>query len=143
MDAAFTASGRSLRDIYRMTGFSMPESDRFSLTGKIVRRHERTTFSELKSHVGESDIDGSVMLVNENGVRRFETDLHAGVFRLRDFGLHGAQASPPSAVTKKSIFPDTPIPLGDREEPRGQSAAAGGSHRRRAVSTSISLSQKP
>ncbi len=116
MDATFAASGKSLRDIYRMTGFAMPESDTFSLTGKLARRHERATFTELDARIGGSDIDGAVMLATEQGVRRFETDLHSGVLRLADFGRHDVQPPADTAARKKSLFPRYADPARHREE---------------------------
>jgi uncharacterized protein involved in outer membrane biogenesis len=112
MDATFEAAGRSLRDITRMTGFAMPESDTFSLAGKLARRHERTTFTDLRARIGASDAGGTFMLATENGVRRVDADLHSSLLRLQDFGAHGAEASANVTTKKKLLFSDTPIPLG-------------------------------
>jgi AsmA family protein len=113
MDAMFEASGSSMRDLYRMIGVPLPESAPFTLSGKLARRHTRSTFSDLRARYGDSDTSGTIVTSTVDGKRRFDADVHAKLFRVRDLGRQRAATSddPPAAQPGAPLLPNTPLPF--------------------------------
>jgi uncharacterized protein involved in outer membrane biogenesis len=112
MDAVFEASGPSMRDLYRMIGVPLPESAPFTLTGKLARRHTRSTFSDLRARFGDSDTTGTIVTSTVEGKRRFDADLYAKLFRVRDLGRQGvANSNGPPARSGAPLLPNTPLPF--------------------------------
>jgi AsmA family protein len=109
MDAVFEASGPSMRDLYRMLGMPLPESAPFTLTGKLARRHTRSTFSDLRARFGESDMSGTIVTSTVDGKRRFDADVQAKLFRVRDLGRQ--RADPPGDAPDAPLLPNTPLPF--------------------------------
>jgi uncharacterized protein involved in outer membrane biogenesis len=110
LDTTFEASGSSMDDIYSLVGMHFPNSAPFKLTGNLARRRERSTFTNVQAHFGESDFSGSVALQSVKGQVRFDADLKSKLLRLADLGRHDAQGE---AVRKPSttLLPDAKIPL--------------------------------
>jgi uncharacterized protein involved in outer membrane biogenesis len=110
MDAVFEASGPSMRDLYRMLGVPLPESAPFTLTGKVARRHTRSTFSDLHARFGESDTTGTIVTSTVDGKRRFDADVKAKLFRVRDLGRQ-ASSQEATAEPNNPLLPNTPLPF--------------------------------
>ncbi len=111
MDAVFEASGPSMRDLYRMIGVPLPESAPFSLSGKLARRYTRSTFSDLHARFGDSDTSGTIVTSTVDGKRRFDADVHAKLFRVKDLGRQGS-SSDAAAQAVAPLLPNTPLPFG-------------------------------
>ena len=96
LDTALTVTGDNLGDLFYLTDLALPETPRYSLSGRLVREGQVFRFTQLAGRVGESDVEGELTV--DHTTRR--PDLHADIrsrsLNYKDLGsLIGAP--PPSA----------------------------------------------
>jgi hypothetical protein len=109
VDAKFEANGADLRDLYYLTGVSLPNTGAFRLRGRMARRSDDTLFDDLKVASGQSDVQGRVSLeAQKNGRTLVHVDLTSALMRLADVGLRAAGRDPhPDAPPK--LFSDVQL----------------------------------
>src|SRR5580698_4822052 len=89
-DATFVATGPDLKDLFFLTGVHLIDTGAYRLSGKVERRGNLTTFSDLVATTGSSDMRGRVATDSSSGRPRFDVDLNSGVLKLSDLGLRAA-----------------------------------------------------
>lgn len=101
LEAAVTATGEDLRDLYDLTGISMPNSPRYSLSVQVKRRETRYDFTRLVGRVGESDLEGAGHVDLSGGRPKLTAGLRSRLLDLKDLGpLFGAGSRAPTASAK-------------------------------------------
>ncbi len=90
VDAAFTATGEDLKDLYFLTGVRLLDTNVYHLTGTISRRGTHTVFGDLVAVTGQSDMRGSVSIESGSGRPQLDLELHSRLLRLADLGLRAA-----------------------------------------------------
>lgn len=90
VDAAFTATGEDLKDLYFLTGVRLLDTGLYHLTGNVSRRGTHTVFSELIAASGQSDMHGTVSIESASGRPQLDLNLHSRLLRLADLGLRAA-----------------------------------------------------
>ena len=93
-NADFEATGPDLKDLYYLTGIHLLDTGAYHLTGRILRRGLRTTFSDLAVTSGQSDMRGSVSVDSSTSPRRFVLDLSSRNLKLADLGARAAGRAP-------------------------------------------------
>jgi len=93
-DATFVATGPDLKDLFFLTGVHLIDTGAYRLSGKVERRGNLTTFSDLVATTGSSDMRGRVATDSSSGRPRFDVDLNSGVLKLSDLGLRAAGRAP-------------------------------------------------
>jgi uncharacterized protein involved in outer membrane biogenesis len=112
LDARFGMTGSSLNDTFFLVGMHLPNSAPIRMSGQLTRRGPRSTFSNLASHFGESDLGGTIVTETIGGRSHVNADLHAKSLRLADLGRHGPHGEPirqPNA--RKLLLADVDLPL--------------------------------
>lgn len=112
LDAAFEVNASSMNDTFFLVGMHLPNTAPIRMSGKLTRRGPRSTFSDLTSHFGESDLGGTIVTETIGDRSHVNADLHAKSFRLADLGRHGPKGEPirqPDA--KPLLLPDVNLPL--------------------------------
>ena len=101
LEAAVTATGEDLRDLYDLTGIGMPNSPRYALSVQVKRRETRYDFSRLTGRVGTSDLEGSGDVDLSGGRPKLTATLRSNLLDLKDLGpLLGAGSRAPTASAK-------------------------------------------
>jgi AsmA family protein len=90
IDAAFSASGQDLADLYLLTGVSLINTGDFHLSGTVVRRGTHTQFSDLAVTSGQSDVRANVSIDSAGERPKFAADFESAVLRTADLGLRAA-----------------------------------------------------
>jgi uncharacterized protein involved in outer membrane biogenesis len=90
IDAAFTASGEDLEDLYLLIGVNLINTGSYRLSGQVRRRGTHTEFSHLIVNSGQSDIHANVSIESASGRPRFVADFESTLIRTVDLGLRAA-----------------------------------------------------
>jgi AsmA family protein len=109
-DATFVATGPDLKDLYFLTGVNLLDTGDYRLSGRVERRGNHTTFSDLVAISAGSDVRGRVATDSSSGRPRLDLDLYSRVLRLSDLGIRAAgRASgppPPLLLSDAMISPN-------------------------------------
>jgi AsmA family protein len=108
LDAKFEAVGADLKDLYFLTGVSLPNTGEFQLQGELARRADRFIFSKLLLKSGQSDMHGTVSIEPNDGRRQVQAELSSQHLRLSDLGARAAGGAPEAGT---ALLPDTPLPV--------------------------------
>ena len=84
--AALTVSGANFANLYDLTGLALPETPSYSLTGRLVRDGRVYRFNQVAGRVGESDLEGAVMVDNTTGRPDLKADLRSRRLNYKDLG---------------------------------------------------------
>jgi uncharacterized protein involved in outer membrane biogenesis len=107
---SFEAQGEDLKDLYFLTGVTLPNTGAYHLSGKLVREGTHFQFSDLVATSGHSDMQGTVAIEIASGRPKLDVELHSQLLRLVDLGARAAgRAAPPAA--KPLLLPDTALRL--------------------------------
>jgi uncharacterized protein involved in outer membrane biogenesis len=111
LEVSVGASGEDLKDLYYLTGLSLPDTGRYRLTVRIERQHSRYRYSELSVKSGESDLQGGLSIDTEAGRPHAEGELNSQRLRSVDVGAAAAGRAARVAAGPALLLPDTPLPL--------------------------------
>ena len=90
IDAAFSASGQDLADLYILTGVSLINTGAYRLSGTVARRGTHTQFKDLTVTSGQSDVRANVSIDSAGERPKFAADFESAVLRTADLGLRAA-----------------------------------------------------
>jgi AsmA family protein len=110
LEATFTAHGEDLKDLYYLTGVSLPNTGPFELSGKLARHNTNFRLSDLVATFGESDLHASIASeMDPGGHTHVDVDLRSKRLRIADLGVRaaGRAAGPPG--TKPLVLPEIEI----------------------------------
>jgi AsmA family protein len=111
LDSEFEASGEDLKDLYFLTGISMPNTGAYHLSGKVTRRGSHFRYSDLLVTSGQSDLRGVLSIETSRGHARIEGQLSSQLLRTADLGARAAGRDPVPESMETLLLPDTALPL--------------------------------
>lgn len=111
LDSEFEASGEDLKDLYFLTGLSMPDTGAYHLSGTVTRQGSHFGYRDLRVTSGQSDLRGTLSIETSHGHARIEADLTSQLLRAADLGARAAGRDPEPEAMKTLLLPDTPLPL--------------------------------
>jgi len=112
LDSRFEAEGADMKDLYFLTGVSLPDTGTYHLSGRFLRRDRHLEFQDLRATTGHSDAQGKVLIeLKRPGPSHVEVDLQSQLLRLTDLGRRAAGREPPDppAGQPKRVLPDTSL----------------------------------
>src|SRR5665213_598388 len=95
LDTVFDSQGEDLKDLYFLTGVTLPNTGPYRLSGRLVREGTHFQFSDLIASAGRSDMQGSLSIESASGRPKLDLDLHSKLLRLVDLGARAAGRAPP------------------------------------------------
>jgi uncharacterized protein involved in outer membrane biogenesis len=90
IDAAFSAAGQDLADLYILTGVSLINTGSYRLSGTVARRGTHTQFRDLTVTSGQSDVLVNVSVDSAGKRPKFAADFESSMLRTADLGLRAA-----------------------------------------------------
>jgi AsmA family protein len=113
LETTFESAGEDMKDLYFLTGVSLPETGAYHLTGKFTRQDHHLEFTDLDATSGRSDMRGTVLIETKRGgaPSHTEADLRSQLLRLSDLGAQAAGRAPTPVDGKRLVLPDTPFQL--------------------------------
>jgi uncharacterized protein involved in outer membrane biogenesis len=112
LEATFEAAGEDMKDLYFLTGVSLPDTVGYHLTGKYARQDHHFDFTDLDATSGHSDMRGTVLIeTRRDAPAHVEADLRSQLLRLSDLGAQAAGRAPKPVDGKRLVLPDTPFQL--------------------------------
>ena len=94
LDATAQASGEDLKDLFFLTGVSLPDTGRYRLSLKFERRHGHFRYSDLAVSSGESDLHGGFSIETVGGRAHIDGELSSQLLRSADIGAAAAGRAP-------------------------------------------------
>ena len=110
LDVDFAARGADLKDLYYLTGLSLPNTGSYALNGRLERRGRSFAYRNLAVDSGQSDMQGSIDVESGDGQAHVHATLHSRHLRSADIGARAAGRAPAPAGPPRALS-DTPIPL--------------------------------
>ncbi len=111
-EATFAAEGQDMRDLYFLTGVTLPDTGAYHLSGQFVRHDANFRFSDLQATSGQSDVRGTLDIAASSNPSRIDADLQSERFRLSDLGTRAAGRAPESsAASQARLLPDIALHL--------------------------------
>jgi uncharacterized protein involved in outer membrane biogenesis len=112
LEATFDSAGEDMKDLYFLTGVSLPDTGKYQLSGKFTRRPHHLDFTGLEAKTGRSDMSGSVLIdTKRDAPSHIEADLRSQLLRLSDLGQRAAGREPKPVDGRRLVLPDTPFHL--------------------------------
>jgi uncharacterized protein involved in outer membrane biogenesis len=113
LETTFESAGEDMKDLYFLTGVSLPETGAYHLTGKFTRQDRHLEFTDLNATSGRSDMRGTVLIETKprGAPSHTEADLRSQLLRLSDLGAQAAGRAPQPPGGKRLVLPDTPFQL--------------------------------
>jgi hypothetical protein len=108
LQTTFEATGEDLKDLYFLTGVSLPNTGVYRLSGSLEREGLRFRFSELQATSGQSDMRGTLLIDTSSGEAKIDADLQSQRLRMLDLGARAAGREP-ADTARKRLFPDTEL----------------------------------
>ena len=95
LDAAMSLSGNDLADLYYLTGLSLPNTPRYSVSAQVTRDNMVYHVEHIDGRIGSSDIEGTMKVdTSDHGRPDLTGDLSSRVLDFKDMGsLMGATAA--------------------------------------------------
>jgi uncharacterized protein involved in outer membrane biogenesis len=112
LDLVFESTGADMKDLYFLTGLSLPETGGYHFTGRFELRDRHLEFNDLQAHSGASDMHGTIVVETQRGGAPSHTrmDLRSKLLRLADLGAQAAgRAADPD--NQGRLFSNTPFQL--------------------------------
>ena len=111
LDLTFESTGQDMKDLYFLTGLSLPDTADYHLTGRFNRQDHHLEFTDLQGRSGESDMHGTVVVDTQRGGAPSHThaDLNSKRLRMSDLGARAASRAKPD--NEGRLLPDTPFHL--------------------------------
>jgi uncharacterized protein involved in outer membrane biogenesis len=110
LDTTFEAQGEDLKDLYFLTGVTLPNTGAYRLSGRLVREGMHFQFSNLVASSGRSDVRGTLSIETSSGRPKLDADLHSQLLRPADLGERAAGRAAPAAA-KPLLLSDAALPL--------------------------------
>jgi AsmA family protein len=109
LDLAFESTGPDMKDLFFLTGLSLPETGEYHFTGKFNRQDHHLEFNDLQARSGESDMHGTLVVETQRGGAPSHTrmDLRSKLLRLADLGAQAAGRAK-STDDPSRLMSDTP-----------------------------------
>ena len=101
-----------MKDLYFLTGLSLPETGEYHLTGQFNRQDHHLEFNDLQARSGESDMQGTIVVETQRGgaPSHSKANLRSKLLRLADLGAQAAGRGKPTD-NPGLLFSDTPFQL--------------------------------
>jgi uncharacterized protein involved in outer membrane biogenesis len=90
IDAAFSAAGEDLADLYILTGVTLINTGSYRLSGTVVRRGTHTQFTHVAVTSGQSDVQADLSIDSAGERPKFAADFESARLRTADIGLRAA-----------------------------------------------------
>ena len=133
LDAAVSLSGGNLADLYYLTGLTLPNTPRYSISAQVDRDNMVYHVQRINGRVGSSDLEGAMKVdTSDHGRPNLTGDLASRALNFKDLGsLFGATAAnkprapqlklaaPQAPQAANRLLPDAPL---DVERVRGMDA---------------------
>lgn len=132
LDGAMSLSGDNLADLYYLTGLTLPDTPRYSISAQVSRDSMIYNIKGINGRVGGSDIEGAMKVdTSHHGRPDLTGDLSSRLLDFKDLGsLFGATAAnkphapklaaaPTAPQGANRLLPDAPL---DVERVRGMDA---------------------
>jgi uncharacterized protein involved in outer membrane biogenesis len=110
VNTTFDAEGADLKDLYYLTGVSLPNTAAYRLSGKLAREGTHFQFSDLVATSGRSDVRGTLAIEISSGRPKLDFDLQSELLRLADLGARAAGRAEPRA-TRRLLLSEAALPL--------------------------------
>jgi len=110
VDAAFTAEGADMKDLYFLAGVTLINTGAYHLSGTLARRGAMTRFADLAASSGQSDVRGTVSIDSSSGRSRIDAQMDSRLLRLSDIGARAAgreseTGAPPLLLSDAKLNP--------------------------------------
>lgn len=91
----FEATGADLKDLYFLTGVTLPDTGAYRLTGRFLRKGDHLEFDHLEANSGGSDLLANIAIeAHLDSPSHIEADLGSRRLRLSDLGERAAGRAP-------------------------------------------------
>lgn len=112
IETTFEATGEDMKDLYFLTGVSLPDTGTYHLSGGFARQEDHLEFTDLHATSGHSDIRGTVLIdIKTSATSHIQADLRSQLIRFSDLGERAAGRAPKSADGRRLVLPDTTFNL--------------------------------
>ncbi|MDB6087425.1 MAG: AsmA family protein [Gammaproteobacteria bacterium] len=111
LDTTFEATGEDLKDLYFLTGLTLPNTGTYRLSGRLTRQGTSFKFSDLLATSGHSDVHGTLSVETSSGRSQIDAELHSQLLRLSDLGARAAGRVSEPRTAKRLLLPDSTLPL--------------------------------
>jgi AsmA family protein len=111
LDVTFAAAGLDLKDLYFLTGVSLPNTGAYGLSGTLVREGAHFHYGDLVATFGQSDVRGTLSIETSSGRPRFDADLYSHLLRMMDLGAQAAGRGAAPEAGKDLLLSDVQVPL--------------------------------
>ena len=111
MDAAMSLSGNDLADLYYLTGLTLPNTPRYSMSAQVSRDNMVYHIDRINGRVGSSDLEGAMKVdTSDHGRPNLMGDLSSRVLNFKDLGsiVGATAANKPHAPQLKMTAPQAP-----------------------------------
>jgi AsmA family protein len=112
LDIRFTLSGRSLANLFPLTGIPLPATPPYRIAGRLVHAGQSWQFSDLDGLVGSSDMRGTFGVDRSTTPQRLEGALHSKRLDLTDLsGFIGARSASGQQIAPRAgkVLPSRPL----------------------------------
>ncbi|SEL63167.1 AsmA family protein [Halomonas daqiaonensis] len=108
LDLQLTLEGPNPRRLSRLLGVALPTLPPYSVSGNLDLNDQRWTLDNMEGDIGNSDLDGRLMLDTRPRPLRLEGELHSNSLDIADLGvLIGANQE--NEDEDRFVLPDTPF----------------------------------
>ncbi|KAB2965048.1 AsmA family protein, partial [Zoogloea sp.] len=114
MDVRFSLSGRSLAELYPLTGVPLPATPPYQLSASLVRKSEEWVFSGIDGRIGRSDVGGTLTVDRSRPLQQIRGALRSRRIDISDLsGFLGARKVSGEAVAPRpgKVLPSRPLGL--------------------------------
>lgn len=95
LQTSFEATGPDMKDLYFLTGVSLPDTGAYRLRGRFARNGDHLEFDGLQATSGESDLLANIAIeAHLDSPSHIEADLSSRRLRLSDLGKRAAARAP-------------------------------------------------
>ena len=111
MDAAMSLSGNDLADLYYLTGLTLPNTPRYTISAQVARDNMIYHIDHINGRVGSSDLEGAMKVdTSDHGRPNLTGDLSSRVLNFKDLGsiVGATAANRPHAPQLKMTAPQAP-----------------------------------
>ncbi len=111
MDADMSVSGDNLADLYYLTGLTLPNTPRYSISAEVGRDNMVYHVEHINGRIGSSDLEGAMKVdTSDHGRPNLTGDLSSRVLDFKDLGsmVGATAANKPHAPQLKMVTPQAP-----------------------------------
>lgn len=112
LDVKFSVAGRSLGDLYKLTGVPLPATPPYRLAARLQQSGKTWAFSDMDGRVGGSDLHGTFVVDRGPKPQRLSGKLQSRKLDLNDLsGFIGARAANGQKVQPRpgKVLPASPL----------------------------------